>query len=179
MNQLDMALKLEKISEKNEYVFDTSALISLGAIDIIDSVLKLARIVITSSVISELEEFAKYDDKFGKASKEVLKHKEKFIVKKAEVKESIKYIEETDNEVYNLAKELSSTLITDDIKFSRHIDRKINTQFSIFFLILLVSSGNLSKEKALELLEKLRDIRNWRSNLIYLTVKDQLGNLNK
>ena len=76
-------------SEKKEYIFDTSALISLGAIKLMDDVLKLARIVITTSIIKELEEFAKHEDEYGKASKEVLKYKDKFIVKKTEIKESI------------------------------------------------------------------------------------------
>ena len=168
---------MEESSEKKEYIFDTSALISLGAIKLIDDVLKLARIVITASIIKELEEFAKYEDEYGKASKEVLKYKDKFIVKKTEIKESIEYIQITDNELYNLAKRQSSTLITDDVKFSRHVDGKIDTQFSTFFLTLLVSSKYLSKEKALELLEKLRNIRNWRDNIIYLITKNQLEKL--
>jgi len=170
-------LKLEENSEKSEYIFDTSALISLGTVKVIDNVLKLTKIVITLSIIKELEEFAKHDDNYGKASKEVLKYKDKLIVKKAEIKESIEYIQTTDNELYNLSKTLSCTLITDDIKFSRHVDGKIETQFSTFFLTLLVSSKHLSKEKALELLEKLRDIRNWRDNIIYLTTKDELEKL--
>ena len=170
---------MEKGSEKKEYIFDTSALISLGAIKIIDAVLKVTKIVLTYSVINELEEFAKYDDDYGKASKEVLKYKDKFIVMKSEIKESLDYIQETDNELYNLSKKQSSTLITDDIKFSRHVDGKIDTQFSTFFLIMLVGSKHLSKEKALELLEKLRNFRNWRSNIIYLTIKHQIDNLDK
>lgn len=169
-------LKLEEKSEKKGYVFDTSALISLGAIEVMNEVMKLAEIIITLSVINELEEFAKHDDEYGKASKEVLKYKDKFIVKKTEIKESIEHIQTIDNELYNLAKKQLSTLITDDIKFSRHVDGKIETQFSTLFLTLLVSSGYLSKEKALELLEKLRNIRNWRNNIIYLITKNQLEN---
>lgn len=168
---------MEEDSEKNEYIFDTSALISLGAIKLVDEVLALARIALTASIIKELEEFAKYDDEYGKASKEVLKYKDKLIVKETEIKEFIDYIQPTDNELYNLAKRQSSALITDDIKFSRHVDGKIETQFSTFFLTLLVSSRNLPKEKALELLEKLRNIRNWRDNIIYITTKNQLERL--
>lgn len=168
---------MEEGSEKKGYIFDTSALISLGAIKVMGDVLKLARIVVTASIIKELEEFAKYEDEYGKASKEVLKYENKFIVKKTEIKEAIEYIQKTDNELYNLAKKQSSTLVTDDIKFSRHIDGKIDTQFSTFFLTLLVSSKNLSKEKALELLEELRNIRNWRNNIIYLITKNQLERL--
>ena len=168
---------MEEKSEKSEYLFDTSALISLGAVKVIDNVLKLTKIVVTPSIVKELEEFTKHEDEYGKASKYVLKYRDNFIVKKAEIKESIKYIEKTDNEIYNLAKKCSSILITDDIKLSRHVDGKINTQFSTLFLTLLVSSKQLSKEKALELLEELRNIRNWENNLIYLVTKSQLENL--
>ena len=96
---------MEEGSEKKEYIFDTSALISLGAIKVMDDVLKLASIVLTDSTIKELEEFAKHEYEYGKASKEV------------------------------------------------------------------------SKEKALELLEELRSIRNWRNNIIYLITKNQLEKL--
>ena len=164
-------------SETSEYIFDTSALISLGTVKVIDEVLKLTKIVITPSIIKELEEFAKHSDEYGKASKEVLKYKDRFIVKKAEIKESIEFIQKTDNEIYNLAKKFSSTLITDDIKLSRHVDGKIDTKFSTFFLTLLVSSRHLSKEKALEFLEKVRNIRNWRDNIIYSITKNQLESL--
>ena len=116
---------MEANSEKNEYTFDTSALISLGAVKVIDNVLKLTRIVITLSIIKELEEFAKHEDAYGKAGKEALKHRDSFIIKKAESRELIQYIGATDNELYNLAKKQSSALITDDIKFSRHVDGKI------------------------------------------------------
>jgi|TARA_Y100000294_G_scaffold174259_1_gene191973 predicted PilT family ATPase len=64
---------MERSSEKKRYIFDTSALISLGIIKLIDNVSKIAEIIITPSVIKELEEFAKFDDKYGKVSKEVLK----------------------------------------------------------------------------------------------------------
>ena len=168
---------MEENSEKSKYIFDTSALISLGVVKLIDNVLNLTKMVITTSIIKEVEEFAKHEDEYGKASKEVLKYKDRFIVKKVESKESIQYIEKTYNELYNLAKKQSSTLITDDIKFSRHVDGKIETQFSTFFLTLLVSSKHLSKEEALDKLEKLRNIRNWRDNIIYLTTKNQLEKL--
>jgi len=154
---------------KEGFVFDTSALISLGIIGLIDDVSRLAEITVTPSVIKELEEFAQFDDRNGKASKEVLRYKDKFIVKKVDAKESIEFIQETDNELYNVSKEKGLTLITDDIKFSRHVEGKIDTQFSTFFITTLTSSGNLSKKKALALLKRLRDTRNWRSNVIYLT----------
>ena len=85
------------------YILDTSALISLESINILQQVLKLFSVTITNSVIKELEEFAKYDDKYGKIAKNALKLKNKFTIESCEIKELIKYLESTDNELYNLA----------------------------------------------------------------------------
>ncbi|MBI2576420.1 hypothetical protein HYV84_04340 [Candidatus Woesearchaeota archaeon] len=168
---------MEKGSEKKDYLFDTSALISLGVINLIDLVFEMTGIIITPSVLKELEEFAKFDDAYGKASKEVIRNKEKLIVRDAGGKEPTNHIQSTDNELFYLAKEQSLTMITDDIKFSRHVDGKVDTLFSTFFLTSLVSSGHLPKEKAIDLLEKLRTLRNWRNNIIYLTMKQELERL--
>jgi len=164
-------------SSKEEFVFDTSALISLGSIKIIDDVLKIAEIIITPSVVKELQDFAKFNDAYGKASKEVLKYKTNFCIEQTHIKEDITFIGKTDNELYNLGKQKSLTIITDDIKFARHVNNKIDVQFSTFFLTALIEFGYLSKKKALNLLETLRDTRNWKNNIIYLTTKKILDNL--
>ena len=144
----------------------------MATIDLIEEVAELFEVIITYSVLRELEEFSKFDDPYGKASKNVIKCKTNFVILDVDVKETVQFIEKTDNELYNLANEKSLPIITDDIKLSRHISGNIETHFSSFFLQALISSGNLSKEKALNLLEKLRDLRNWRNNLIYLTTKE-------
>jgi len=156
------------------YILDTSALISLESINILEQVLKVFSIATTNSVIKELEEFTKYDDKYGKLAKNILKLKTRFTIESCEIKESIKYIEATDNELYNLSLKKELPLVTDETKLVHHTRHKIEVYFSPVFLILLLKSGYLSKEKALELLEELRNIRNWRNNIIYLITKSQL-----
>ncbi len=165
-----------KIS-KQRFVFDTSALISLGTASLLDKTLTIAEVTVTSSVIRELEDFAQFEDKYGKAAKEVLRHKDKFQLVKASIKESIKFIEKTDNELYNLAKQKSLDIITDDIKFARQVNDKIGVKFSTFVIAALVSAGNVSKQEALELLENLRSARTWRNNIIFLTSKEELEKL--
>ena len=86
-----MAYNMAKSSEN--YILDTSALISLGSINILEQVLKLFSITTTNSVIKELEEFAKHDDKYGKIAKNILKLKNKFTIESCEIKEPIKYRE--------------------------------------------------------------------------------------
>ena len=159
------------------YILDTSALISLESIDILEQVLKLFSITTTHSVIKELGDFAKHDDKYGKIAKNILKLKNRFIIESCEIKESIKYIETTDNELYNLALKKGLPLITDETKLVHHARNKIEIYFTAMFLVMLTEAGHFTKREALTKLEELRDIRNWRNNIIYLITKSKLEQL--
>ncbi|MBI2647433.1 hypothetical protein HYW99_03060 [Candidatus Woesearchaeota archaeon] len=160
------------------YILDTSALISLESINLLEQLLKLFSITTTNSVIEELEEFAKHDDKYGKIAKNILKLKNKFTIESCEIRESIKYIESTDNELYNLALKKKLPLVTDETKFVHHARDKIKVYFTTVFLVLLTEAKYFSKNEALDKLEELRDIRNWRNNIIYLITKSELEKLN-
>jgi len=164
-------------NSKNSFVFDTSALISLGSVNLMGKTSEIANIITCQSVIKELNDFCKFEDYYGMTGKEVLKYKDKFIILQSSITDEIKFVEETDSELYNLAKEKSLPLITDDIKLSRHLEGKIKVYFSTYFLSALVNSGNISKKKSLELLEKLSKERNWQNNIIYLISRKELGNL--
>ena len=159
------------------YILDTSALISLGSINILEQVLKLFSITTTSSVLKELEEFAKYDDNYGKIAKNVLKLKSRFTIESCEIKESIKYIEPTDNELYNLSLKKKLPLVTDETKLVHHTRHKIEVFFTTVFLVLLTEAKYFTKKEALDQLEELRNIRNWKNNIIYLITKNQLEKL--
>src|SRR3989344_1877492 len=160
--------------EKNRLIFDTSALISLETIHLLERVFDSFEIITTDSVIKELENFAKYEDDYGFISKRVLLYSDRFKISKAALKEVFENLENTDNELYNLAKLEKVVVITDDIKFSNITREKIKTKFSTFFLGFFISKGGLTKLQALERLEKLRDIRNWQHNIIYLVTKEEL-----
>ncbi len=159
------------------YILDTSALISLEGINILEQVLKLFSITTTSSVVKELEEFAKHDDKYGKIAKNILKLKSKFTIESCEIKESIKYIESTDNELYSLSLKKKLPLITDETKLVHHTRHKIEVYFTTLFLVLLTETKYFTKKEAFDKLEELRNIRNWRNNIIYLITKGQLEKL--
>lgn len=170
-----MAWNMAKSSEN--YILDTSALISLESINILEQVLNLFSITTTNSVIKELEEFAKYEDKYGKIAKNILKLKNRFTIESCEIKESIKYIESTDNELYNLALKKKLPLVTDETKLVHHTRHKIEVYFTTVFLVLLTKADYFTKIEALHKLEELRNIRNWRDNIIYLITKNQLEQL--
>ncbi len=159
------------------YILDTSAFISLESINILEQVLKLFSITTANSVMKELEEFAKYDDKYGKIAKNVLKLKNRFTIESCKATETIKYIEPTDNELYNLALKKKLPLVTDETKLVHHTRHKIEVYFTTVFLVLLTEAKYFTKKEALDKLEELRNIRNWRNNIIYLITKNQLEKL--
>ncbi len=169
---------MEKESKKEEAcVFDTSALITLGIAGLIREVLDEINIFVTRGVVDELKAFAKFNDKYGKASREVLLYENNFVILECEIKEVIVSIQEIDNGLYNLAKEKNLALITDDIKLYRKVCEKIKVDFSTSILVALIIAGKLDKERALGLLEELRELRNWRNNIIYLTARNEIENL--
>src|SRR3989338_2597758 len=80
MSEREHRSELSHVTAQKSMIFDTSALISLESINILEQVLKLFPVTTTNSVINELEEFAKHDDNYGKIAKNVLKLKSKFTI---------------------------------------------------------------------------------------------------
>lgn len=91
--------------------------------------------------------------------------------------EELLFVSKTDKELFSLAKSKQLSLITDDIKLRRHCSGKIVTDFSTIFILISVDSGLLSKTEALSKLEYMRIVRNWQDNIIYLSTKDILENI--
>lgn len=167
---------MEKSLEKN-FLLDTSSFISLESVNLLSKAIKRFNILTTSAVIEELKQFSKHSDDYGNIAKKVLGYKDKFLIKNSTIKEEIKYLEKTDNELFNLSKKLKIPLISDDHKIAHHTKDKTEVYFSTFFLIVFATSGIISKKEASQTLEKLRDIRNWQRNIIYLSTKEELDNL--
>ncbi|MEW6617846.1 MAG: hypothetical protein AB1422_00595 [bacterium] len=159
---------------KDRFIIDTSALISLGLIEMIEPVLSIAEIVVPKGVIGELEDFTRYEDRLGRIAKKILTYQENFIIEEVRLKENIRYLDPVDNECYNLARDKELPLITDDLKAIKRIGDKILTYYSTFFLITLFLLSLLNYDDVLELIEKLRTERNWRENVIYTETKQEI-----
>ena len=65
-------------------------------------------------------------------------------------------------------------LITDETKLVHHARNKIEIYFTAMFLVMLTEARHFTKREALTKLEELRDIRNWKNNIIYLITKSEL-----
>jgi rRNA-processing protein FCF1 len=159
---------------REEFIVDTSAFISIESIQLLKKVHTHFSSLTTDSVILELKNFAKHNDTLGEVAKRILASKKMIRVCNVVIKEQIGHIEKTDNDLYNLAKQEASPVVTDDHRFAHHVKDKITVYFSTFFLIALVVIGDVSKQKALTYLEKLRSARRWRDNIIYTVSKNAL-----
>lgn len=162
---------------KESFIVDTSAFISLETADLFDEVLTNFNIITTPSSIEELNQFARHDDELGKKARFILKHKDKLSIKRAELREQIPFLEETDNELYNLAMMENFPLITDDHRLNHHTRKKITVYFSTFFLMYFALMEEITKGQALEKLEILRELRNWHNNIMYLRTRKGLEQL--
>lgn len=154
-----------------EYILDTSALLSLHAGGILETVLE-SSVRSTASVEQELHAFAQHTDTLGQLAKNILTLPITF--EEVLIKGSIHHVSKTDNDLVILTQQTKGILITDDAKIARHTDTNIQIFFSPFFLSKFVKQKRLTNEKAIEILEKMRIIRNWQTNIIYLTAKEEL-----
>ncbi len=157
------------------FVFDTSAFVSLESVYLLDLVLKNFQIITSPSVFSEVGDFAIHNDELGQAAQRVLEKKQKIVIEEANTAEELLFVSLTDKEVFNLALGKKITLITDDVKLARHAEMKIQTEFSTFFLSAFIASELLTKKEALQKLELMRSIRNWKDNIIYLSAKEEVN----
>ena len=155
----------------------------LESIKLLKSVIEIADLFIPAGVLKELEDISRQNDDLAKVAKRVIGQKKNISIEKIEITKKIPFIQDTDNECFNLAKEHNLILITDDLKAIYHIADKVETMYSTFFLVALIQSRVLSKQKGLNRLEELRDMRSWENNIIYLKTKKSIqelrGNISK
>jgi len=161
----------------DRFVVDTSALISLASVKLLRRAMHIADFVVPQGVLAELEDISRKDDKLGKAAREILEHKDDLLLMDVEVMEKIQFLQETDNECFNLAERENLVLVTDDVRAVYHIAGRVETRFSTFFLVALIELGLLSKREGLSFLEKLRDVRSWENNIIYVKTRKLIEGL--
>ncbi|MBL7147826.1 MAG: hypothetical protein ISS82_03300 [Nanoarchaeota archaeon] len=99
------------------------------------------------------------------------------MLKRATITKKIDHVSNVDEELFNLSSKENILLITDDLKLLHHTADKIKRAFSTYFLTDFVCAGILTKKEALEKLELMRDLRNWKANIIYLVTKKELEKL--
>lgn len=170
-------MQLITMPDHDSFIIDTSALLSLESIKLLNEVIQHCNLITTPLVIKELEQFSLHDDGLGNAARAVLQAGSGLAVRQAEIIHSISYLEMTDNELYNLAFTEKIPLVTDDHVLNHHTCKVITVYFSTFFLMYFALIGTLTPAQALKRLERLRELRNWSNNIMYLRTKKGLEQL--
>ncbi len=146
------------------FAIDTCSLIALYYSGYLGDTIKTLNLVITNKIHSELEEMGKYSDDDGSAALEVLTFLTKIEILETQPKST------GEEELIEVAiKHECDFIVSDDIRAISMFKRAgIPLIFSTHLLYHLHRQGKVSKEEGLIALEKMRNRRTWKENLIYI-----------
>mgnify|MGYP006297585493 CR=1 FL=1 len=156
-------------------VADTSALITIATIDLLDTFLSEFEVHTTETVIEELEATSEYNDRHGEAAQTILDQIDQLQIHGTEdpnIQSS--RIDEGEATTIRLTNELEANfLITDDLRALPELQTLVNTQVAISPIVLkaLVKRNVLTEQEALEKLEHAAANRNWHESPIYRRAK--------
>lgn len=154
---------------------DTSALISLATVDLLDTLLTEYDVHTTKTVVEELENTSQYDDTHGKASETVLDHLERITVHQVEGEFESSRIDQGEGTCALLTKEIDAKfLITDDLRALPELQPVADANVAISPIVLkaLVKRDVLQHEEAETKLDELAGQRGWLGAPIYRRAKD-------
>jgi predicted ribonuclease YlaK len=153
-------------------VADTSALVSLGAVDThekdpLSIILDEQQVVIPEQVVSELRGTAPYDDRSGDAAQAVLDRLSDFSVRTTELDDDFP-LDDGENAAVSVANDLEATQFLCD-EFNRlaiiHaslVDTRLVTTPTL--LTALVRNEHLAPVNAEDLLSQMSGARSWETN---------------
>lgn len=157
-------------------VADSSALISLASIDILDLFLSEFDVHTTDTVIQELEETAGYDDLHGTAAATVLSNRDRLTIHHVDnVRFSSSRIDQGEGSCGRLTnQEDAEFLITDDLRALPELQFVADAQVVISPVILkaLVKRNVIEHEQAKDRLARLAESRDWLGAPIYRRALD-------
>lgn len=156
-------------------VADTSSLISLASIDLLDTFLTEFDVHTTELVVEELEETSGYDDRHGEAADTVLDNLDRIDTYQVQEEFTSSRVDQGEGGCALLTKEIDAEfLITDDLRALPELQTVADAQVAISPIVLkaLVKRDVLKQEEALEKLDELAEQRNWLGAPIYRRAKN-------
>lgn len=164
-------------------VVDTSSLLSIGFMEVLDETLDIAEVCITNIVLKELKEIAGFNDEKADIAKRILKLVKSKKVECFHIKnESFsKYISRNVDagEASCLALCISEKiqfLITDDVDSAYSLgiiamQKGIKIRICIAVLVELIEKEIITRSNAKEKIEKLVEQRGWEGGVLEVLVK--------
>lgn len=151
-------------------VADTSALISLASIELLDTFLTEFDVHTTELVVEELEETSEYDDPHGHAAETVLNNLNKITTHQTTGTFESSRVDQGEGSCAVLTNEIDADfLITDDLRALPELQTIAGSTVAISPIVLkaLVNRDILSRDEALEKLDELAKTRDWLGAPIY------------
>lgn len=151
-------------------VADTSALVSLGTVSVLETVPEEYDVHTTETVRSELADTADYDDTAADAAPAALECESRFTVHDVEQPLRSSRIDAGEGSCAVLVQaEPADVLLTDDLRALPELDAAVDAQVALSPLVLraLVKRGVLEREVARSKGERLATQRDWLGAPIY------------
>ena len=151
-------------------VADTSALVSLGSIDLLNTFLTEFDVHTTETVIEELEETSEYNDNHGNAAETVLENVDRITTHQVDGEFTSSHVDQGEGSCALLTKQIDAKfLITDDLRALPELQTVADSQVAISPIVLkaLVKREAIEQEEALEKLDELAEQRDWLNAPIY------------
>lgn len=156
-------------------VADTSALVSLATVDVLDTVLVEFEVHTTETVVEELEDTADYEDRHGEAARVVLDDRDRFESHEmAETLESSR-IDSGEGSCALLTRRLDAEfLLTDDLRALPELQTASDAEVAISPIVLkaLVQREVLERDRAREKHDALARRRSWLGRPIYTRARE-------
>jgi predicted nucleic acid-binding protein len=151
-------------------VADTSSLISLASIDLLEILLTEFDVRSTALVIAELEETSEYEDQHGAAAQIVLDNRDRLTVHDLERAFTSSRVDEGEGSCVLLTKDIDADfLLTDDLRALPELQTVADAKVAISPIVLkaLVQRDVLAGEEARGKLDSLAENRDWLGAPIY------------
>ncbi|MFB1065845.1 hypothetical protein [Natrinema sp. H-ect4] len=152
-------------------VADTSALITVASIDLLDTLVSDFDIHTTETVLEELKATSEYEDRHAKAAQTVLAQTHRINIHNTENTDlQSSRIDEGEATTIELTNQLESDfLITDDLRALPELQPVVEARVAISPIILkaFVKRDVLDEKEALEKLEEAAKNRDWLESPIY------------
>ncbi|MFC6989628.1 hypothetical protein ACFQJD_14640 [Haloplanus sp. GCM10025708] len=156
-------------------VADTSSLISLASIDLLDTLLTEFDVHTTELVLEELAETSEYNDRHGEAAQIVLDQRDQITIHDIQGEFTSSRVDEGEGSCALLTKEKEAEfLITDDLRALPELQTVADAKVAISPIVLkaLVQRDVLTVERAREKLDVLAENRDWLGAPIYRRAQD-------
>ncbi|MFP4050820.1 MAG: hypothetical protein ACLFVB_03675, partial [Thermoplasmata archaeon] len=165
-------------------VFDTSALISLNTIDLLELGLENIEMITTSQVVEELEDMQGFEDRLAEEAESILSYIDEERLNVVEISEEkldeviSRSVDKGEASCFICAKETKTKfLVMDDVEAASSLEAEamregIHQRISVAVIVELLQKGVISKRKVRKALDDLIEDRDWKGGVLELLAEE-------